>query len=386
MTRKEFIKLCSILGVGLPLQSTMVACDDDDMTPSNFNGKVLIIGAGAGGLSTGHFLRQRNIDFEILEASATYGGRMRTNTTFADFPIPLGAEWLHAGTNVFEEIVNDSSAAVSVETTNYNSATDTLAAWQNGQLVVEALDDSDIKFVNYSWFDFFEQYILPSVTDQISYNSIVQSIDYSGEQITVQTQNGTHTADKVIITVPLKILQDGDINFTPAFPSDKLSAINDLPIWEGFKAFIEFSEKFYDTQISFEVTPETAGQKLYYDAAYGQNSSKNILGVFSVGTPAQAFGAMTDDELRDFVLGELDQLYDNQATPNYISHIVQNWNEEPFIKAGYLSDHADWRMVRKLSEPIDDKLFFAGGPYTDGEDWVSVHVAAQSAKVAVDRL
>lgn len=91
MNRKEFIKMCGLLGVGLPLSTTVSSCGDDDM-PLNINEKVIIIGAGAGGLTAGHLLSQRGIDFEILEASATYGGRMRSTNDFADFPISLGGE------------------------------------------------------------------------------------------------------------------------------------------------------------------------------------------------------------------------------------------------------------------------------------------------------
>ena len=31
-------------------------------------------------------------------------------------------------------------------------------------------------------------------------------------------------------------------------------------------------------------------------------------------------------------------------------------------------------------------MYFAGGEYTDGESWVSVHTAARSAKKAVDEI
>ena len=366
MTRKEFIKICGIFGIGIPLQTTLQSCNDDgDDAPTGFSGKVIIIGAGAGGLSSGYLLNQQGIDFEILEASSLYGGRMRINTDFADFPIPLGAEWLETDTGIFEEIVNDDSKEVNVETIP---------------------DGEDRKFINYTWFNFYEEYIVPSIADKIVYNEIVQSIDYSGDQAIVTTQNGTYTADKVIISVPLKILQDGDISFSPALPQDKSNAINEVRVWEGFKAFIEFSENFYGDGHLFPISPETEGQKLYYDAAFGQNTSKNILGLFTVGTPALDYINRSGDELRDFILNELDAVFSNQATPNYINHISQNWNNEPFIKGGYLTDHANWQTVRKLGDPVADKLYFAGGPYTDGNDWVSVHAAAQSAKSTVDAI
>jgi hypothetical protein len=51
-----------------------------------------------------------------------------------------------------------------------------------------------------------------------------------------------------------------------------------------------------------------------------------------------------------------------------------------------LTDNADWRNVKKLGESVANKIYFAGGAYTDGEDWVSVHTAAQSAKRAIEEI
>ncbi len=362
MKRSEFIKMCALFGISIPFQAPLLSCNKDESTYTKFSGKVTIIGAGAGGLAAGYLLKQQGIDFEILEASTVYGGRMKINIDFADFPIPLGAEWLETNKNIFQEIVNDSSILVDVETVK---------------------DAPDQKFVNSSWFNFFEQYIVPSIGDKIVYSTIVESIDYSGDQIIINTQNGQHLADKVIVSVPLKILQDGDISFFPNLPQDKMNAINGTTIWEGFKAFFEFTEKFYDDNYEFDINPVSDGEKIYYNAAYGQNTTQNILGLFVVGKPAIDFTSLLGDELRDFILNELNGIYSNQATPNYIKHITQDWDNEPFIKAGYMTDNADEETVRKLGESVADKIYFAGGAYTNGDDWVSVHAAAQSAMKSI---
>jgi monoamine oxidase len=367
MTRKEFIKMCGILGISLPLASTLLSCkkEDDTENPLDSNGKVIIIGAGVGGLSAGYLLNQRGIDFEILEASAQHGGRIRINTDFADFPIPLGAEWIETDLDIFDKIVNDSSVNVNVQT---------------------FADAPDNKFLNGSWFNFFEQYITPSISNKITYNTIVQSIDYSGDKVIVNTQSGQRTADKVIISVPVQILRDGDITFSPNLPQSKINAINNVEMWEGFKAFFEFSTDFYGDGQEFTINPPSDGEKLYYDATFGQNSNKNILGLFVVGKPAQDYISRTGSDLKNFILAELDGIFSNQATPNYVNHIVQNWNNEPFIKSGYISDDADWQVVRELGKSVSNKVYFAGGAYTDGEDWVSVHAAALSAKSAVEEI
>jgi monoamine oxidase len=363
MTRKDFIKMCAILGISVPIEFGLKSCGVDVV--KSFFGKVVIIGAGAGGLSAAYLLRQKGIESTILEASASYGGRMKIDNDFADFPIPLGAEWLETKTSVFAEILNDSNISVDIETVS---------------------DDPDRKFVNYSWYNFYEEYIVPSVSDNIVFNSVVNSIDYVNDKILVKTNTEEYSADKVILSVPLKILQKGDIKFTPPLPSEKQEAINEPLIWDGFKAFFEFTDKFYKDEHDFNITPTSDGQKIYYNAAFGQNTTKHIVGLFTVGKPARDYIDKSGDDLKDFILDELDAIYSNQATPKYVKHIIQNWNDTPYIEGGYMSDEADWKTVQKLGTSVDNKLYFAGGAYTDGQDWVSVHTAAQSAKVATDAL
>lgn len=278
MTRKEFVKMCTLLGISIPFQSALSACsnNDDNTLSTNFSGKVIIIGAGPAGMTTGYLLAQRGIDFEILEALPTYGGRIKTNTTFADFPIPLGAEWLHVEKGVLSEIINDSSVNIDINTTPYDIQNDVAIDGDSGEQFEFTLSGFDIdqKFINSSWLNFFETYVLPGVQSKIRFSTPVSAIDYTIDKIQITANSQTFEADKVVFAAPLKILQSGMVGFTPALPTSKINAINNTTVWSGFKAFFEFSETFYPTLVSYEIQPETAGQKLYYDAAYGQTPTK----------------------------------------------------------------------------------------------------------------
>ena len=53
--------------------------------------RILIVGAGVAGITAGHLLAEHGVEFEIFEASATYGGRVRKVDDFVDFPIDLGS-------------------------------------------------------------------------------------------------------------------------------------------------------------------------------------------------------------------------------------------------------------------------------------------------------
>ncbi|MGH1364200.1 MAG: flavin monoamine oxidase family protein [Calditrichia bacterium] len=386
MNRREFLKLSSILGLSAPFYSLLSSCNKNTLGVGNFSGSVTIIGAGAAGMAAGYLLAQQGIDYQILEASSTHGGRMKRTTNFADFPVPLGAEWLHVETGIFKEIVNKNSTPINVDTTPYDRETE-YGLYEGQRVSIEEMGfKKERKFINSTWFDFFDQYIFPSVREKIIYNTVVESIDYSANKVAIQTANKDFSADKVIVTIPLKILQSGSITFSPELPQKKQSAINEATVWDGCKAFIEFSEKFYPAFVGFEIQPEKAGQKLYYDASYGQNSSKHILGLFAVGSGTIPYVQLTDAALIDYILNELDVIFNNQATANYVKHIFQNWNEEPHINGAYLYDHESWSRVRKLGDSVSGKLFFAGEAYTDGGDWASVHAAARSARRAVSKI
>ncbi len=66
--------------------------------------KVLIIGAGIGGLSTGHWLQEKGYDVELLEALDRPGGRI-ASIEFEGDKVDVGAEFFHSNYKyVFEMI------------------------------------------------------------------------------------------------------------------------------------------------------------------------------------------------------------------------------------------------------------------------------------------
>ncbi|MEM1259802.1 MAG: FAD-dependent oxidoreductase [Bacteroidota bacterium] len=394
MRRLEFIKMCGLFGISLPFQTVLKGCEDSSespIVPGDFEGSVLILGAGAAGMATGYLLQQLGIAYQILEADTSYGGRFRTNTTFTDFPIPLGAEWLHVSKDELPAIVNDTAVEIDTVLLPY-SENDTSGYYSNGQLTVQKVgsavnDDQDKKFIGSSWFDFFETHIVPNIKNQMRFNTQITSIDYSGDKVIATDREGSeYTADKLVLTIPLKLLQLGQVSFTPELPSNKQNALHRANIWSGIKVFFKFSEAFYPTFLYFDDSQTNEGQRLYYDAAYGQNSTDNILGLFSVGKQAEVYQNYSGDALRDYLLNELDEIFDGKASETFQGFLVQNWNEQPFARAAYLEDDAPSSISRAMADSVNGKLYFAGCSYTQFDDWSSVHTAARSARDAVREL
>lgn len=52
----------------------------------NFSGKVLIIGAGSAGMMAAYTFQQYGIDFALIEAGPTFGGRVKKNNDIHGFP------------------------------------------------------------------------------------------------------------------------------------------------------------------------------------------------------------------------------------------------------------------------------------------------------------
>lgn len=396
MTRQEFLKTSLGFGLGLPLLSGTLlggcaqrSFSGQAITP-NFSGKVIVVGAGAAGLTAGYLLKHYGVEVQLLEAAPIYGGRLKKAAHFADFPIDLGAEWLHTDPAVLTEIGQHLNPKPDrSEVMEYNPRA--ISTWKNGKLkrhnYLRAVY-SEWKFRESTWFDFFEQYFVPQLTDELILNTPVTSIDYTADQVVLNTATGQrYQADKVLITVPLTILQQERIDFTPALPAAKKEAISQVSMGDGIKVFIAFKTKFYPDVLTFGNIFKAirAEEKLFYDAAFGKASKDNILGLFTINKAASAYTKLSSEqEIIRKILGELDAIFEGKASPNYLRHIVQNWSAEPYIRGAYSYEFTEnqWDTVSLLSRPVADKLYFAGEALSV-ENQAMVHGACESAYAAV---
>jgi monoamine oxidase len=60
---------------------------------------VVVIGAGAAGMTAAFDLVNAGYSVTILEASNKIGGRTKKDETLSNFPIDLGGEWLQVNKN-----------------------------------------------------------------------------------------------------------------------------------------------------------------------------------------------------------------------------------------------------------------------------------------------
>lgn len=88
-TRRTFLKQSTIAAAGIAIGLPVFA-----NAQTSAKTKVIIIGAGFSGLAAANRLRQKNIDFIILESRNRIGGRVFSHQITDNLVIELGGEWV----------------------------------------------------------------------------------------------------------------------------------------------------------------------------------------------------------------------------------------------------------------------------------------------------
>ncbi len=332
-----------------------------------YDGKVIIIGAGASGLAAAKVLEKNKIEYIILEATDRYGGRLKKDTTLADFPIDLGAEWIHSNPKVLNALKGKKENQIDEELIPYHL--NETGNWDGKEYKVNPARINNFmyhfmpesKFKTSTWYDFVDSNIAKTVKHKIVFNAPVVNINYEGSGVIVKTANGkSYQADKVLVTVSIGVLKSGNIGFKPAMNKRKIDAIESINFLTGFKAVMKFSEKFYPDALTWEVND---GEKVFYDISFKKNSKTDILGFLCTGPAANMYFDMeSNDEVVKSLLMELDKIFDGQATTFFSGeYLIENWGQYEFTRGTWTQAFQEKTSALKiLNESLNEKVYFAG--------------------------
>lgn len=434
MNRRDFILKNGKIGLGaILLPQLLASCSKEIFDDFNYPGKVVIVGAGVAGLYAGYLLQENGIDFTILEAADKVGGRMGKQEGFAAFPIDTGAQWLHSTFSILGNLVKSTNTAIFLDESE-------TVYWHRGSLKTELpaalqaiLDEveeaaEDISFEDYffqaegspedaslmaaiagdvgaspdkisakweaegydlisygsddhkfrkTYFDLINDHIAAKITDHIQLNTIITAIDYSTNTIKLTDRNSqVYEADRVIITVPITVLKDNDIAFSPELPATKRQSFQQLGMEAGMKAFMRFSTKFTAANI-------LGGSvcAAYAIESYNRDTEDLVLMGFAMGDQAKALSEMGETAALNSLLAELDSMFDGQASASYVGHFFQDWYKEPYIRGAYSYPlvGSNEHTRQNLAAPVDNKLFFAGEATNYNGHHQTVQGAVESA-------
>ncbi|MCL9780728.1 FAD-dependent oxidoreductase [Vibrio sp. S4M6] len=370
---------------------TFSALSYASITPKPSKHSVIIVGAGAAGLAAATTLRAHDIDVLILEATDRYGGRVKENTQFADFPIDLGAEWIHEDQSILDYLSPNkqhySKPLIRYSPMNVYYLDGNEYRKVDKYTLEEAYqDEPESKFKDSTWYQYLDTNFASKVKPYIKFQSEVVSINYSTKPIIVTTRNGTqYSADKVLIAVPIGVLKEDKITFIPRLPKKKNKAIHNSEFLKGFKLVLKFKKKFYPDMIVVETKH---GEETFYDMAYQKGSQMAVLGLLATGTSAEhyyQYGSKQD--IVRAVITKLDNLLEHQAS-RYFSgqYIFEDWGNATYTLGTWASPYINRRQLMALTSPVQDKLYFAGDAFAPNDDRATVHGAILSGYRAAEEI
>jgi len=210
------------------------------------------------------------------------------------------------------------------------------------------------------------------VISDVSFNSKVTSINYTGEKIivsgvgSVSGEAFSEEVDKVIVTVPIPVLKAGSIAFSPEVPAAKIAALSRMEMDPMFRVLLDFKANFWDTTSGFLFGGNEGPE--HFNSGAGRSNVNRTMSVTVGGAKAAELSVLGKGAI-PVLLAELDTIFDGKATlyirkdfdDNDIA-IIQDWSLEPFIKGGvsYIKPGGTNQDRIDLSAPVDNKLFFAG--------------------------
>ncbi|XP_048849834.1 lysine-specific histone demethylase 1B [Brienomyrus brachyistius] len=203
----------------------------------------------------------------------------------------------------------------------------------------------------------------------IHLNTPVQSIDYSADLVKVTTCSGTqYTAQKVLVTIPLALLQKNTVQFNPPLPERKLKAINSLGAGVIEKIALQFPYRFWDSKIQgadyFGHVPPSPEKRGMFGMFYDMDPERKHSVLMSVitGDAASTIRNLDDVQVADLCMKMLRELFREQEVPDPVQYFVTHWSKDTWSQMSYsfVKTGGSGEAYDVIAEEVLGKLFFAG--------------------------
>lgn len=190
----------------------------------------------------------------------------------------------------------------------------------------------------------------------------VSHIDYRDKQVRVATRSGDqYQADKVLVTVPLGVLKQQRIQFTPALPVAKQDAISQLAMGVFNKVYLRFDRVFWEPEPDFiSYFGDANGRWSSFLNLHAQYQDSALVAITTAQQAMQVEG-LSDTQIVTEIMAILKQQYGSDI-PAPIDVRITRWRSDPFAYGAYsyMPLGASPKARKTLAQSIDNKVFFAG--------------------------
>ena len=199
----------------------------------------------------------------------------------------------------------------------------------------------------------------------IRLNRPVQRIEWEPRSVRVFARNLPVQARAAIVTLPLGVLQHGDVEFDGPLPRPMFDAIHSLHAGKAFKMVTSFrathrGKSFWPEGMAM-LTSALDSQLHWPTSQRRRRGQRHLLTHLVGGDAADRFGRHPDPP--QAMLNQLVHMFGNERIRKlFVRAEWRAWHLDDCCRSGYSAfpDEADWDAREALGQPVADTLFFAG--------------------------
>ncbi len=424
---------------------------------------VVIVGAGAAGLSALRDLDRAGQRVLCLEARNRIGGRIETvHDPRSPIPIELGAEFVHGkpreilevveaapltlykchehaihvrnGKRVknedawlqVDEVMQEMEAAVDAgreetfteflqRSTYAKDAKELATSYVEGfnaarseiigiaslvkdQKAADEIDGDDA-FRLMNGYDAVLHWMTQGISDldsKLKLNSVVRAIRWEPGHAQVEFESALTgavqivAARRVIVTVPLGVLQAETIHFDPQ-PDDILHAATRLQFGQVVRVILRFKTAVWEADGDFADAGFLLSNEKHFPTWWTPLPvrARSITGWSSGPRPDQLLG-LPQSEIVRLAIADLARIFSTREaalTDSLEAVYFHDWHADPFAKGAYSYVPAHAMNAREaLAEPLKQTLYFAGEATETNGHSATVHGAIASGRRAAQQI
>lgn len=221
----------------------------------------------------------------------------------------------------------------------------------------------------------------------IRLGQVVREIETHGAGVRIATAAGVFEADAAIVTLPLGVLQAGDVRFTPPLSMEREGALNRLGVGALTKVILTYDAPFWpQNQYVFGNPSRNIGQEPTTVINVWKTHRRPVLVMLMGGKQGRDMEGWPASRLAGWGKGVLDRMF-GMDTPEPTATRVTTWHSDRFARGAYshMPPGASPRDIELIAEPVAGRLFFAG-EHTARMHWAAMHGACVSGLRAASQL
>lgn len=411
------------------------------MTASDVD--VVIVGAGAAGLSAARAAAERGLSFHLLEASHRIGGRAYTEEMAPGMPFDLGCHWMHsASLNPFVAIADrfgfhyrkDGAWRTNIYAgkgwVTEREREEILALGEANEAAIAAAvargEDvavADVVDLESRWTPFMSYWFTLGTSRDIDQVSIIDSVAYNDTEenwplregygalvklwaadipvtlnapatrirwskagVAVETPKGTVTGRRLLITVSTNVLASGRIVFDPPLPDWKRDAAAQLPLGVHNRIGIMLNYDPFGPDARTSATIMLEGDEVPMSVQLRPFGFNHVVGVTGGRFGSWLERAGTAASV-DYLTERLVAVFGSDFRKALSSRtIVTAWEGDPWTLGSYSgATPGNGHKREVLARPVDDILYFAGEA-TSSDFFCTCHGAYLSGIAAIESI